>query len=161
MPSSSKKQIFTVRLIGRGPNGAWTHMDVPFSVEEAFGTKARVAVCGTVNGFPFRTSLMPRGKGVFYMAFNKEMQAGAKAKTGDTVRVVMEPDTAPRTVTVPSDLEKALKAAPREDKIFSGFSYSHRKELVDWIEQAKKPETRVARIVRCLEMLAQQKTPKG
>jgi len=161
MATASRRQTFTVQLIGRGPSGAWIHMDMPFSVEEVWGTKARIAVRGTVNGFPIRSSLMPRGKGVFYMAFNKEMQAGAKARIGDTVRVVMEPDLVPRTVTVPSDLRKALKAAPREDKIFSGFSYSHRKELVDWIEQAKKPETRAARIVRCLEMLAQQKTPKG
>ena len=155
------KQKFTAKLIGRGPNGAWTHLDVPFSVEKAFGTKARIAVRGTLNGFPFRSSLMPRGQGVFYMAFNKQMQEGAKAKTGDTVSVVMEPDTAPRTVAVPADLKKVLQQSPREEKAFTALSYSHRKELVDWVEQAKKPETRVSRIAKCLTMLATKQTPKG
>lgn len=79
MTTASRTQTFTTTLIGRGPSGAWTHMDVPFSVEEAFGTRARVAVRGTINGFPFRSSLMPRGKGVFYMAINREMQEGAQA----------------------------------------------------------------------------------
>jgi hypothetical protein len=153
MPSSSKKQIFTVRLIGRGPNGAWTHMDVPFSVEEAFGTKARVAVCGTVNGFPFRTSLMPRGKGVFYMAFTKAMQDATKSGVGDTVSVVMEQDTAPRVITIPAYLKKALAKPPAQTRAFAALSYSHQKEYVDWIEQAKRPETRANRIEKTITLL--------
>jgi hypothetical protein len=153
MPSSSKKQIFTVRLIGRGPNGAWTHMDVPFSVEEAFGTKARVAVCGTVNGFPFRTSLMPRGKGVFYMAFTKAMQDATKSGVGDTVSVVMEQDTAPRVVTIPAYLKKALAKPPAQTRAFAALSYYHQKDYVDWIEQAKRPETRANRIEKTITLL--------
>jgi hypothetical protein len=154
------KQTFTVKLIGRGPKGAWTHMDVPFNVEEAFGARARVAVRGTVNGFPFRSSLMPRGKGVFYMAFNKAMQQGAKAGVGDTVSVIMEPDTAPRTVAVPTDLKRALAKAPAQNQIFASLSYSHKKEYVDWIEQAKRPETRASRIEKCLAALSAGKPGK-
>jgi ribosomal protein L11 len=155
------KQTFTATLIGRGPNGAWVHLDVPFSVEKVWGTRARIAVRGTVDGFAFRSSLMPRGKGVFYMAFTKEMQAATKAGAGDSVSVVMEPDTAPRTVTVPAYLKKALQAAPAQDKLFAALSYSHRKEYVDWIDSAKKPETRAARIDKMLKMLGTKKTPKG
>jgi hypothetical protein len=155
------KQAFTTILISRGPKGAWTHLDVPFGVEEVWGTRARIAVCGTVNGFPFRSSLFPRGKGAFYMAFTKAMQEGAKARAGDTVSVVMQPDTAPRTVSVPAYLKKALQAAPAQDKLFAALSYSHRKEYVDWIDQAKKPETRAARIEKMLKMLSAKKTPKG
>jgi Bacteriocin-protection, YdeI or OmpD-Associated/Domain of unknown function (DUF1905) len=154
MPKSSKKQIFTVQLIGRGPNGAWTHMDVPFNVEEAFGTRARVAVHGTVNRFPFRSSLMPRGKGVFYMAFTKAMQQGANAGVGDTVSVVMQQDTAPRIVAVPADLKKALAKAPAQNKAFVALAYSHQKEYIDWIERAKRTETRANRIEKTIAVLA-------
>jgi hypothetical protein len=154
------KQTFTATLIGRGPKGAWVHLDVPFSVEKAWGTRARIAVRGSVNGFPFRSSLMPRGAGVFYMAINKEMQAGAQCGVGSAVRVVMEPDTAPRTVTVPAYLKKTLKAAPAQEKLFAALSYSHKKEYVDWIDQAKKPETRAARIAKMLAKLGTKKTSK-
>jgi ribosomal protein L11 len=155
------KQTFSAKLVSRGPSGAWTHLEVPFSVEQTWGTRARIAVRGTVNGFPIRTSLFPRGHGVFYMAFTKAMQAGAKARAGDTVSVVMEPDTAPRKVEVPAYLRKALKAAPAQDKIFAGLSYSHQKEYVDWIAQAKRPETRAARIEKMLKVLGAKKTPRG
>lgn len=159
MPTS-KKQTFTVQLVGRGPNGAWTHMYMPFNVEQAFGTRARVAVRGTVNGFPFRSSIMPRGQGVFYMAFTKEMQKATKAGVGDTVSVVMEPDPAPRTVTIPTDLRKALAQSPEENKTFTALSYSHQKEYVDWIEQAKKPETRAVRVEKTVTLLsAGKKSP--
>jgi uncharacterized protein DUF1905/bacteriocin resistance YdeI/OmpD-like protein len=153
------KQTFSVELIGRGPGGAWIHMPIPFNVPQAFGAKGRVAVRGTVNGAAYRSSILPRGDGSHYMAVNQTLRAAAGAGMGDVVKVVMELDTAERTVAVPADVKKALKAA-RQDKVFAALSYSHRKELVDWIEQAKKPETRAARIVKCLKMLAERNKPK-
>jgi hypothetical protein len=154
------KQTFSIRMIGRGPKQAWAHLPIPFSVEQAFGSKARVAVRGTINGVAYRSSIMPRGDGTHYMAVNQTIRAAAKAGIGDLVKVVMEPDTAIRTVTVPAYLRKALKAAGLE-KVFASESYSHRKELVDWIAQAKKPETRARRIEKCLKMLAELTPPKA
>ena len=54
-PRGIMKQIFTAKLIGRGPNGACTHLDLPFSVEKVWGARARIPACGTVNGLPFRS----------------------------------------------------------------------------------------------------------
>jgi len=154
------KQTFSVALIGRGPGGAWTHLPIPFNVETAFGAKGRVAVRGTINGIAYRSSIMPRGDGTHYMAVNQTIRSAAGIGVGDTVKVVMEPDTAERTVTVPPDLKKALAGNPKAAAIFTSFSYSHRKELVDWIEQAKKPETRAGRIDKCLKMLLEHKPLK-
>jgi hypothetical protein len=154
------KQSFSVALIGRGPAGSWAHMPVPFSVPQVFGARGRLAVRGTINGVAYRSSIMPRGDGTHYMMVNQTIRAAAGAAVGDTVKVVMEPDTAERTVTVPADLEHALSQNATAGKVFAGFPYSHRKELVDWIEQAKKPETRARRIDKCLKMLADRKTLK-
>lgn len=151
------KQTFEAKLAARGPGGSWTQMAVPFDVEKAFGTKARVAVRGTINGFAFRSSIMPRGDGTHYMAVNREMQKGASATAGDTVSVTMEPDTAARTVAVPADVKKALAGKPELNRKFATLSYSHRKEYVDWIEQAKKPETRARRIEKMMGVLAEGK----
>jgi uncharacterized protein YdeI (YjbR/CyaY-like superfamily) len=93
------------------------------------------------------------------MAVNKELQAAAKAGVGDTVKVTMEPDTAPRRVTVPAWLRKALKTAG-QDETFNALSYSHKKELVDWLCDAKKPATHARRIEKCVAMLAKRNPPK-
>jgi hypothetical protein len=153
------KQKFDAVLVAKGPKGAWTHMTVPFDVHKTFGTKARVPVAGTINGHPFRTSIMPNGDGTHYMAITKEMQTGAKARAGQSVHVVMAVDTQTRTVEVPEDLTAALASHPELAETFTAFAYSHRKEFVDWITQAKRPETRARRVEKSLEMIAAKKHP--
>ena len=154
------KQTFSVRLVGRGPGGAWTHMPIPFSVEKTFGSKGRVPVRGAINGVAYRSSILPRGDGTHYMAVNQTLRAAAQAGVGDVVRVVMEHDTAKRTVAVPAYLIKALRAAAQY-KTFAALPYSHQKELVDWIADAKKPETRARRIGKCVAMLKNRNAAKA
>lgn len=125
---------------------------MPFDVQEAFGSRARVAVSGSVNGIAIRSSLMPQGDGTHILVVNKSVRARAKAEAGDTVRVALERDTAPRTVGVPPDLASALldgRVAPA----FDAMSYSHQKEYVDWIESAKRADTRVRRIELAVTMI--------
>ena len=155
MPTITASDVrrFKALLRPEGPNGAWTFMTIPFDVEQAFGTRARLPVKGTLNGFPFRTSIFPDGKGTHNMMVNKSMQKGAGASPGDTVDVVLSPDTAPRTVKVPADLAKAIAADKASKAAFDAFSPSHRKEYVEWIESAKRPETRASRIAKAVGMI--------
>src|SRR5713226_7174265 len=95
MAGATKKITFTGRPKSIGPGGAWTYLTIPFDIEEQFGSRARVAVKGTLNGFPYRTSIFPDGKGHHNMMFNKDMQQGSGAGPGDPVRVTMQLDTAP------------------------------------------------------------------
>ena len=83
-------------------------MRIPCAVEAAFGSRAVVSVKGRINGFEFRSSVFPNGDGTHHMMVNKAMQKGAGAKAGQTVDVVMGPDTEERQVNVPADLRKAI-----------------------------------------------------
>ena len=58
-----------------------------------------------------------------------------------------------RVVEVPPDFQEALKADKAARERFESLPYSHRKEHVKAIEEAKKPETRRRRIDKALEML--------
>jgi len=161
MPKSAANPLkFKAQLVSRGPNGAWTYLQIPFSVPEIFGRKGQVPVRATINGFTFRNSLMPRA-GVHILGVGKDILAAANADPGDTVQVKLALDDAPRTVSVPADLEAALAETPSIAQLFAALSYSHKKEYVDWIESAKKPETRLGRIQKMAEMLSARKTPKG
>jgi uncharacterized protein YdeI (YjbR/CyaY-like superfamily) len=62
-------------------------------------------------------------------------------------------DTAPREVEVPQDLREALATDPAARKVFDGLPFTHRKEYVRWIEEAKKPETRQNRLAKTLAKL--------
>ncbi|MDQ4139920.1 MAG: YdeI/OmpD-associated family protein [Bacteroidota bacterium] len=63
-------------------------------------------------------------------------------------------DRSSKTVEVPTDLEQALQQNPIALAIFEKFAYTHRKEYVRWLEDAKKPETRQRRLQKAVEMIA-------
>ncbi len=148
------KKIFNAKMKSIGPSGAWTMLRIPFDVQKEWGSRARVSVRGAINGFAFRTSIFPDGKGGHTMMVNKAMKGGGGAIPGKTVRVELGQDTAPRTVTVPKDFTAALAGNVKARATFEGFSPSHRRAYVDWITQAKREETRVARIAKAVEMIA-------
>ncbi|MDT5061617.1 MAG: hypothetical protein QOH63_2076 [Acidobacteriota bacterium] len=136
-----------------------TGIAIPFDVEKVFGTRARVPVRGTINGFPFRSSIFPMGGGCHFMAVNKATREGAKAKAGDTISVQMERDEEPRVITPPQDLARALKASKQAQAAWEKLSYTHQKEHAKAIEEAKKPETRVRRIEKAIAQLEAGKKP--
>jgi uncharacterized protein YdeI (YjbR/CyaY-like superfamily) len=66
----------------------------------------------------------------------------------------MERDDEPRTVTAPDDLAAAVAAAGDDAKrAWERLSYTHKKEHVRAIEEAKRPETRARRIEKAIAML--------
>ena len=64
------------------------------------------------------------------------------------------PKPAPET---PDDLAAALAAAPAARAAFDGFPPSCRREYVDWIVEAKRPETRAKRIAQAVEWMGEGK----
>jgi hypothetical protein len=153
MAAAGKKQDFRAKIVSLGPKGAWSYLQIPFDAEKLWGTKARLSVRGAMNGFAFRSSIFPDGKGGHTMMVNKAMQAGAKAGAGEAVKMELAPDVAPRTVTTPTDLKKALAGNKATAAFFGKISPSAKKMYVDWITGAKQAETRARRIAKAIEML--------
>ena len=145
-----KKLEFTVKLEGRGTSVSW--LNPPFDVVEVFGTRARVAVRGTINGFPFRSSLMPMG-GCHGMPINQALRKGAGVEDGDTISVVMERDDAERTVEVPAILKKELAKNKTAQANWEELSFTSQKEIALSINGAKQEETRVRRLAKVMDIL--------
>jgi uncharacterized protein YdeI (YjbR/CyaY-like superfamily) len=60
-------------------------------------------------------------------------------------------------LNVPPDLKSALSKNTKARKTFENFSYSHKKEYVQWITDAKRDETRKRRLKAAIVWLAQGK----
>ena len=154
-----KKLEFSVKLEGKaGSSVAW--MNAPFDVSQSFGTRARVPVRGTINGFPFRNSLMPMG-GCHGMAVNKAMRDGAGIKAGDTVSVVMERDDSERSVEVPPALKKELAKNKTAQANWSELSFTNQKEIALSISGAKQEDTRARRLAKAMDILKNGKKWSG
>ena len=127
-----------------------TGIVVPFDPKEVWG-KTRVPVKATVNGYEYRTTIAKMG-GRFLMPFAKEHRDASGIAAGDAIEVTLVEDTAERTVEVPADFAAALEKAGL-DQAFEKLAFTHRKEHVRAIEDAKKPETRARRIEKAIEMI--------
>jgi hypothetical protein len=146
---------FEAILVRPEATGSWTYVNVPLDVEEIFGTKSRVQVKGSVNGVPYRGTLMPHGDGNHFMVVKKELRELAEAKPGDRVTVTMEQDLDVREVQAPDDFMEALLAHKPARDFYNSLAYSYQKEYVVWIESAKRPETRATRIEKAVSKLAE------
>ena len=136
----------TVVLGGRTATG----LQVPDDVVAALGAGQRPPVVVTVGGYSYRTTVAPMS-GAFWVPLAAEHREAAGVRADEEVDVRIELDTEPREVAVPDDLAAALDEPVRA--VFDALAYSHRKEWVRWVEEAKKPETRAARIEKTVESL--------
>lgn len=132
----------------------WVIARVPFDLKKEWPEWNSRRVRGEIGGFAFRTSLFPSSNGTgFTLLVNKKMQAGARVRPGDRVRIVLEPDLEERPVTLPAELGAALKGDRQLRKWFDALSPSMRRGLAGMVEQAKGSETRKSRAERVAETL--------
>lgn len=142
-------ETFEGKITLNDGGGAW--VEVPDEVVAALGGGGRIPVQATFDGIEYRGSIASMG-GCMALGILKNIRGELGKGAGDPVTVTVERDTAERTIEVPDDLATALEEAGLR-KVFDGLSYSHRREHVNAINDAKKPETRARRITKALEML--------
>ena len=157
--NQGEAHAFRAQLTSKGPGDGWKYILIPLDVPTVFGTRGRVPVAGTLNGVPYRSSIMPEGDGTHSLNVTKALMAAAHVRPGDIVEVTMAVDLAERTVEVPYLLVQAFAAHPAAETAFDALPYSHRKQYVDWILSAKREETRQTRTHKTIERL-ESSTPR-
>jgi hypothetical protein len=116
-------------------------------------TDEQVAALGGGKAFPVRITVgavtvegrVARMGGENLVGLSRERRAALGVEAGDTVEVVLAPDTAERSVEVPPDLAGALADAGLREA-FDRLAPSHRREHVRSVTDAKRPETRARRV---------------
>lgn len=133
-------------------------LSAPKAATTSPGTAIPVAVLPpncvrvTVGGHCYRTTVASMD-GRFFVPLNADNRSAAGVAAGDEVDVEIVTDTAPREISVPDDLAEALAGDPTAATFFDGLSYTHRKEWVRWIEDAKKAGTRASRLTKTIASL--------
>jgi hypothetical protein len=150
---TTRRESFSIvkikqRLAPQGPATAIVLTDA--QVEQLGGGK-RAAVTVTIAGKTARLRLCVMG-GQNMIGISKANRAELGVDIGDTIDASIELDRAVREVDVPADAAKALDKAKLRKK-FDALAFTHQKEHVRAITEAKKPETRTKRIAAMLEKL--------
>src|SRR5258708_25355891 len=156
-------KTFAAMLERTGDRLNWTIVRVPFDVAKVWGARGQLKVAGQISGFAFRTSLFPTGKGGHILMVNKKMQAGGKVAPGMKARFRLEPDTAPRVVSPPEELLRALRQSKQLHKYYQSLNYSIRDWIAKQVDACKQAGTRLRRsqqiAERLLETMATESAP--
>jgi hypothetical protein len=140
---------FSTTMFQMGNN---TGIEVPADVVAALDAGKRPAVVVNVNGYEYRSTIAPMG-GKYLLPFSADRRKESGIQGGDAIDVELTLDTAPRTVEVPDDLQSALNASPTAAAAWEKLSYTHKKEHVQSVLDAKKAETRARRIAAVVAKL--------
>lgn len=151
--ANSAAKSFSALLERSGDRLNWTIVRVPIDVPKIWGKRGQLRVKGEINGFAFRTSLFPTGKGSHILMVNKKMQSGGKTAPGLTAKFRIEPDTEPREVSPPAELLRALRESKALEKFFQSLNYSSRREIARWVDGGKHGETRRRRAEQIAERM--------
>ncbi|GAA3631889.1 YdeI/OmpD-associated family protein [Microlunatus ginsengisoli] len=139
----------TIELNGKTATG----FRVPTEVVEALGSGKKPKVRVTIGPHTYRSTIAVYG-GTSMLPLSAENRSAAGVAAGDLVAVVLELDTAPRTVELPDDLAAALAASPGAREAFDALSYSLQRERAESVASAKRAETRQRRIATIVDGLA-------
>lgn len=137
-------------IVQQGERGR-VFIALPFNPSDVWGKKQRHYVAGTINGMDFRGSLGSDGER-YFMPLGAAWRRGCGIKAGDAMTVVLWPE-GPQQDTLPEDIARALAAEPKASEFFSSLATFYRNTYIKWIESAKKPETRAARIAEMIGLL--------
>jgi hypothetical protein len=135
--------------------GAWTFAVIPAAVIKAQALRPRMRVTGTLDGVPFRSSLIPRGGGTLFIVVAEALRDRIGKGPGQSVEIALQIDARPVVVTVPVDFARALGSARAR---FDQLAPSHRKAFVLWVTGAKQMETRKRRISTAVAMVRRGET---
>jgi hypothetical protein len=140
----------TLTLEPRGPAGAFVLSDEQAAA--VGGGRRAFPVRVNVNSvtLPLRLARMG-GENLIGLARAAREQAGVSIGSAYPVQIVAEEDE--RRVEVPEELAVALAGDAQARAAFEALAYSHRKEFVRWVSEAKRDATRAQRVAKTVEML--------
>ena len=135
--SMTGKHTFTAIIQNAGGGGAF--VEVPFDVDAAFGSK-KPKVKVLIDGVPYRGTLVRMGTECHLLLILKSIARQIGKTFGEPVKIIVEPDTEPRRS--PRRIEEGFQNREGSQSHFDKLSYTHQREYVQWINEAKRDETR-------------------
>ncbi|MGA8742440.1 MAG: YdeI/OmpD-associated family protein [Terracidiphilus sp.] len=152
--NSKLSTFFRTTLEATGTSPRWVIARVPIDLKKAWPIWKSRRVLGEINGFAFKTALIPGAKGQGHVLIvNKKMQAGARVRAGESALIKLAPDLGELVIDLPAEFAKILKGDRALKKWFDAMSPSMRKGFTNFIADAKSTGTRRKRAEAMAESL--------
>ncbi len=129
-------------------------IEFPFSTEELFGKKGQVKIKAIFDDkVEYRGSLAKMKSDCHILGLTQKIRKQLGKTFGDEVSVSLMEDKEERIVEIADDIQLLFNENQKVKELFDKMSYTHKKEYIRWIEEAKKPETRENRKIKMIRMI--------
>lgn len=129
-------------------------VEFPFSTEELFNKKGQVKIKAVFDDkVEYRGSLAKMKSDCHILGLTQEVRKQLGKTFGDEVSVSLTEDKEERVIEIAEDIVSVFNENPEAKTLFDKMSYTHKKEYIRWIEEAKKPETRENRKIKMIQMI--------
>jgi len=145
-------RTFKTKLIFKGSRAS---ISLPFDPNAVWGKKDRHHVAGTINECNFRGAISVEDDD-YFLSIGPAWLRDANLDREATLTVTLSPE-GPQQDNMAQDVTTALTAEPEARAFFDSLPTFYRKNFMRWIESAKRPETRAARIVEMMTLLRARK----
>ncbi len=154
---SSQPILFTAIIKQNGDMNA-AFVEFPFSTEKLFNKKGQVKIKALFDDkAEYQGSLVTMKSDCHILGLTKEIRQQLGKTFGDEVSVSLIEDKEERIVEIADDIVLIFNENPDAKVLFDTMSYTHKKEYIRWIEEAKKPETRESRKAKMIQMILEGK----
>ncbi len=144
---------FKTKILQIGNN---TGINVPDEIIAKLAAGKKPPVVITVKKYTYRSTVAVMG-GKYMISLSAENRKNANVKGGDELEIVITLDTEPRTVQLPIDFQNRLAKNKQAEAAFEKLSPSRKKAIVVSINDAKTKETKIKRIEKAINSLAEGK----
>jgi HAMP domain-containing protein len=138
--------------------GGWTFTLIPEIAPDPHSPFGWVRVRGTIDGVEIRDHhLMPgdHGSKQLFLSVKADIRKKIGKQAGDTIHVVLWLDNDP--LEVPEDLRLCLADDAAAAQFFNSLGESQRRAYIRRIDSSKTPETRIQRLAKTINALAEQR----
>ena len=139
-------------------SGSRVFIPLSFNPNEVWGVKTRHYIRGSVNGHKVRGSLGSDGT-QYFLPLGAAWRRDCGLEAGANVEVELSPE-GPQSEYLSPDITAAMDAEPQAKAFFESLATFYRNTYIKWIESAKRPETRTARIHEMIQLLKAGKKQK-
>lgn len=155
-PSAPRTFCFNAVLLQSGEmDAAYVHF--PFDVMECFGAKGLIKIDAVFDHqVNYRGSLANMGTGHHILIVLKRIRKQLNKQFGDQIHVCLKADLNERKVEIPPLVQDLFTTFPELEQGFHQLSFTRRKEMIAWILEAKKPETKEKRLAKMLQLIEEK-----
>jgi hypothetical protein len=125
------------------------------------GGKRRIPVNVNIEGISYKSTIVTMGNDIFFFPVRKEIRQQILKDINDEIEVAVSIDIEQRVVDIPDEIMESFLLLPPTLEYFKALSYTYQKEMVNYVMQAKRIETKNKRILKMIDWIHEMHAKKA